>query len=504
MVAGMAATAPETGPGNGTLAAFADPVFVLCNGRSGSTLLRFLLDAHPELACPPETNLPGLCVQLATVWSLIEGAPLSANRGDEPPDIPEAAISGVRETMDRMVGSYLARRGKKRYCDKSLGTARYAELLLRVYPQARFICVYRHPMDVIASGVEACPWGLNGYGFDPYIAATPGNAVMALANFWADNVRTTLAAEERFPDHCFRLRYEDLVGDPEATAASLFEFLGVSPAPGISEVCFSAERERYGPADYKIWYTSKISPDSVGRGWSVPSGMIAPPLLGAINDMAGRLGYLAVDGDWGTTEPPGDLRVPITLPPAAEAAGGEAPGTDGTAAPAAADATATPDTPAPDTAAPGGPGQDSAPKKKPTPAVITGPLHSAQLGEQLRAAVTAAGDGVTAAQRWGPHSGETLVVVAITKDVERLAEYWLVDLGDNTVTLVTQEAQEDSDWDMIGSVDAWQRVLDRQVNLSVALRSCALRYCDNGEATPLAADSRIAIIGQLLGLAKWQ
>ena len=49
------------------------------------------------------------------------------------------------------------------------------------------MCLYRHPMDVIASGVEACPWGLNGYGFDPYIATTPGNSVMALASFWADN-----------------------------------------------------------------------------------------------------------------------------------------------------------------------------------------------------------------------------------------------------------------------------------------------------------------------------
>ncbi len=54
-----------------------DPTFVLCHGRSGSTLLRFLLDSHPELACPPETNLPALCAHLATVWSLIEGAPLS-------------------------------------------------------------------------------------------------------------------------------------------------------------------------------------------------------------------------------------------------------------------------------------------------------------------------------------------------------------------------------------------------------------------------------------------
>ena len=102
---------------------FADPIFVLCNGRSGSTLLRFILDAHPDLACPPETSLPALCAQLAMVWSLIEGAPLSAKRGDEPPEIPDAAITGIRETLDRMVGSYLERRGKKRYCDKSLGTA---------------------------------------------------------------------------------------------------------------------------------------------------------------------------------------------------------------------------------------------------------------------------------------------------------------------------------------------------------------------------------------------
>jgi hypothetical protein len=81
----------------------AGPVFVLCAARSGSTLLRFVLDAHPQLACPPETNVPALCGQLATVWSLIEGAPLSPNRGDEPPDIPDTAIVGVRETMDRMV-----------------------------------------------------------------------------------------------------------------------------------------------------------------------------------------------------------------------------------------------------------------------------------------------------------------------------------------------------------------------------------------------------------------
>jgi protein-tyrosine sulfotransferase len=193
-----------------------------------------------------------MAVQLATVWSLIEGAPLSPERGDEPPVIPEAAIAGVRRTMDEMTNSYLMRRGKRRYCDKSLGTARFAQLLQRVYPDAKFLCLYRHPMDVIASGIEACPWGLNGYGFDQYVAGTPGNAVWAMARFWVDGTGATLAAEERLGSSCYRIRYEDLVANPEEVAGGVFGFLGVPHIPGISERCFTPERERFGPADYKI------------------------------------------------------------------------------------------------------------------------------------------------------------------------------------------------------------------------------------------------------------
>jgi len=86
-------------------------------GRSGSTLLRFVLDAHPELACPPETSLPALCGQLAVVWSLIEGAPWSEVRGDTPPEVPDPAVAGIRHVADLMTGSYLERRGKRRFLD---------------------------------------------------------------------------------------------------------------------------------------------------------------------------------------------------------------------------------------------------------------------------------------------------------------------------------------------------------------------------------------------------
>ncbi len=70
---GERGTAPTGIPG-GSDGAGDDPVFVLCAGRSGSTLLRFLLDAHPDLACPPETRLPWLARQLATAWAVIEDA----------------------------------------------------------------------------------------------------------------------------------------------------------------------------------------------------------------------------------------------------------------------------------------------------------------------------------------------------------------------------------------------------------------------------------------------
>jgi hypothetical protein len=80
-----------------------DLVFVVCAGRSGSTLLRFLLDAHPDLACPPETRLPAICAQLATVWQQLAGAAADGN-GDTPPGLRTMAarlLSGMARLDER-------------------------------------------------------------------------------------------------------------------------------------------------------------------------------------------------------------------------------------------------------------------------------------------------------------------------------------------------------------------------------------------------------------------
>jgi hypothetical protein len=429
-------------------------------GRTGSTLLRFLLDAHPDLACPPETSLPAMCGQLAVVWSLIEGAVLSQNRGDTPSLVPPGAVAGIKATVDRMTGAYLDRRNKKRFCDKSLGSARYVDLLAQLYPKAKFLCLYRSPMDMIKSGLDASPWGLNGYGFDSYAGDSPGNAVLALARYWLDNASQIAAAEKRYPDQCHRIRYEDMVTATEDVASEIFAFLGLPAVPQIEERCFSADREWFGPADHKIWATSRISDKSVGKGESIPSGLIPAPILGGINELAGQLGYQPVDDTWGTPGRDADPRVPGSSPFFPDV-------------PSAAEA-------------PVGP-ESLLPVERAIEKLLWAGL--ARIDDEFR-------------RRWDICSADCFLVVS-HRDTGREAgseANWLVNLTSRTVTLSEDEAEE-SQWNVLGSPDAWRSVLNGDLNFYVALRRNEIRYCDSGDVGPFGAQVRTAMLVDLLGMS---
>ena len=435
-----------------------DPVFVLCMGRSGSTLLRFLLDAHPELACPPETSMPALCGQLSVVWSLIEGAPLAAERDAAPPRVPDAAVAGIRRMLDEMTGSYLARRGKRLFCDKSLGSARFADLLTQIYPGARFLCLYRHPMDMIRSGLDACPWGLTGYGFDQYIVGSPGNAVLALARYWLENATLINEVEQAHPERCHRIRYEDLVEDPEGVMRETYAFIGVQLAPGVARACFTGDRERFGPADYKIWATTEVSGDSVGRGESIPAGLIAPPVIVAINELTATLGYLPVDESWGTPGRPADPRIPDTIRrEAAPGGGGPAPGWKA-------------------------------------------------LEKDLRTRLESVDERFD--RQWASYADEKFLIVSRTATGGGETQ-WLVDIAARTIA-VEDEADEseetvedDVTWSILGSPQAWEAILGGQLNLQAALRHNDLRYCPAGADGPVLSQSRVAMLADLLGLGAW-
>jgi Sulfotransferase family len=437
-----------------------DPVFVLCTGRSGSTLLRVLLDAHPDLACPPELKLPETLGRLITLWSAMEALPLSPQGNGQGAQLPATVVQGIRHTADLIVGPYLARRGKKRYCDKNLGTELHTDVLLRVYPEAKFICLHRHPMDVIASGIEACPWGLTNYGFEPYAAAAPGNSVVALARYWVDHTAGILAVEERYPERCHRVRYEDLVEQPDAVIQNVFEFLGLPPSPGIADECFSADHERFGAGDFKIWNTSRITGDSVGRGWSVPANLVAPtaPMLNALAD---RLGYRRVDEIWGVAARPGDLRV---------TADGQA-----LVRPTAA-------------LGPAGP----------VPAGSL--LISERLQNGLHRLDKLFADG------WKPYSEESFVLFALGPSSTAGDTWWLVDLAARKVLSGGGICDEDASWTVIAPAATWEQVIRDGTNVGTAFRRHGMRYQDKGDGGPgsLIAESRVAMMGELLGITTWR
>jgi hypothetical protein len=178
-------------------------------------------------------------------------------------------------------------------------------------------------MDVVASGVEATPWGLNGYGFAEFAIRHPGNSVAAISNYWLSTVHDILAFEKEQPERCFRLRYEDFVSDPEQSTSQLLDFVQARPMPGITSRCFETSHDANGPGDQKIWVTSGINPDSIGRGRQVPVLALPPPLLEQINLALAELKYRTIDEKWNATigmiDPRADAPSPSTTNPSQRA-----------------------------------------------------------------------------------------------------------------------------------------------------------------------------------------
>jgi hypothetical protein len=257
--------------------------FVLCSARSGSTLLRLILDGHPEIACPPETNL-------AEVFAKIGFTVAAAGQRSE---ATTEATTLCRDVADRILGTYAQRRGKSMWVDKSLPSILFAELLAKIYPDGRFICLYRQCADTVASLHESCSWSYDSFGVLPWVEANPGNLVQALTAYWVDYVGRLQAFEEAHADLALRVRYEDLVTRPTETVAQILGFLGVRVDDAVVDaaLAFEPETSTVIPGDVKVRFSRGVDSSSVGRGWSVPFDMLTDDVRDRVNDLSGGLGY---------------------------------------------------------------------------------------------------------------------------------------------------------------------------------------------------------------------
>ncbi len=271
-----------------------NPVFVLTAARCGSTLMRRLLDAHPKVTCPPELNTAAIARTTFTTWMTTEDQATAAER-------ERAAIDQSRRSLEAVMDWHRRAAAKPVYCEKSLINAEHADLLVRLFPDARFICLYRHAMDVVASIVESSPWGFRYYGVSPYIP--PDNFVYGLTQYWIDRTARILAFEESHPDQCARVRYEDLVRSPESVLRRCTDLIGLAWDPAVLSSAWTQGLVA-GPGDGNQAYTDGLHSRSIGTGAAVDVELIPEITLGVVNDLLARLQYPTVGPTWGMEASP--------------------------------------------------------------------------------------------------------------------------------------------------------------------------------------------------------
>ncbi|MGO9873607.1 MAG: sulfotransferase family protein [Acidimicrobiia bacterium] len=267
------------------------PTFIACNARSGSTLLRWLIDTHPQVACPGEADVALLINSYVYTATALAG---SAPHDDL------SALRRARVIADDLRGAYVAHAAKTRWCDKSLSNVLHLDLLASVWPDARFILLHRHCMDFVMSGIEASPWGLDGFGFPQFAAASPTNAVVALVAYWLDRTTRMLMFEKQWPERCLRVRYEDLVTKTDEVVDGIWGFIGVPQVAGAALAAFEQQHDRNGRADHKVWWTRSVHSDSIGNGARVPAGLVVGAVRRNMNELLGTLDYATVGDDWGS------------------------------------------------------------------------------------------------------------------------------------------------------------------------------------------------------------
>jgi len=266
------------------------PLFIVCGPRRGSTLLRYILDTHSQIASPGEIGLGELCGSIERVIHWTSGESSAATSAEEPtPD----SIAQTRDIVDRIMSKYAAGKGKRIWCDKTIDNLLHLDILSKIFPDARFICLHRDSLDVVHSCLEC---SRNGYmsELQAYAVRQPGNLVAAMTSAWIEQTTMVLDFERRHPERCIRIRYEDLVTAPADCLRPLLEFVGVEWEDGLLAAVFTTHHDHGGGGDSKIRFSDRIESASVGSGRAIRLELIPEPLQRAVDELSVQLSYPAL------------------------------------------------------------------------------------------------------------------------------------------------------------------------------------------------------------------
>jgi protein-tyrosine sulfotransferase len=191
-----------------------EPIVVGGAGRSGTTLLRVILDSHPHISCGPESNLflpdPVSKARLHTLSELF--------------DLDHSALVRLRrssgsqaEFIDRFFEMYCELTGKPRWAEKTPRNVRVIDFVFERFPGAKFVHMIRDGRDTACS-LRTHPTHRVISG--QVVPVTTRNPFDLCIRRWMSDVRAGLEYAGR-PGYV-ELRYEQLVADPEPALRELF------------------------------------------------------------------------------------------------------------------------------------------------------------------------------------------------------------------------------------------------------------------------------------------
>jgi len=258
-------------------------IFILSTPRSGSSLLRYIMDTHPLVCSPGELGLGVLCESMHTAI-YYTNAQVKASSEQERALL---TLQEVRRIVGEIMSSYAALKDKPIWCEKTPKNLRHRDLLSKVFPDARFICLYRHCMDMVYSSIEGTEYGKMEEIWHP------GQAFDA----WAEQTAQILAFERDHPSRSVRLKYEELVSNPARELQRVFSFLGMKWSDDLVEKVFTTAHDA-GPSDMKVTFTKQIHRSSIGRGALLKDFSLSNGMRQRINYLLKELNYAEIGSQW--------------------------------------------------------------------------------------------------------------------------------------------------------------------------------------------------------------
>ncbi|HYH62150.1 MAG TPA: sulfotransferase, partial [Solirubrobacterales bacterium] len=210
--------------------------FVVGVGRSGTTLLRLMLDAHSTMAVPPETHFFGSLLDASGRVRFGPAQALAAITEDqhrrwndfglEPAELMARfeAIPrfNITDALRAFYELYAEKQGKERWGDKTPDYIKRMRRIKRVLPEARFIHVIRDGRDVALSTNKRI---IERGHRDPLPAKRS-------ARRWRNRIEKARADGPKLGEY-LEIRYEDLVTDTEPTLRRVCQFIELEFEPAM-------------------------------------------------------------------------------------------------------------------------------------------------------------------------------------------------------------------------------------------------------------------------------